>query len=169
MTSPSNLPNVLTRTTFIGLVANVIVPTTLLVVMAFARGNLTEPGGIPWTESAEGGEQRMLFFILLAVAALDLAVAGFLRYRTPRSMLGLPGMPLPERFEKVAMNISWMIYSINLSCTIYGLVLVILGLRIEVMMLFAALTLIGYQLFRPRQKFLEELWIRLEQDGAARS
>ncbi|NMC43813.1 MAG: hypothetical protein GYA46_07830 [candidate division Zixibacteria bacterium] len=168
MTGPSNLPAILTKTTFIGLVVNVVIPTTLLVVMALVRGNLTDPGGIPWSESAGGGEQRLLFYILLAVAAVDLAVAGFLRFRTPASMLGSAGVPPAERFEKAAMNISWMIFSVNLSCTIYGLVLAILGLRIEVMMLFTALTLIGYQLFRPRQRFLEELWIRLEQDGSRR-
>lgn len=168
MTVPSNLPLVLTKTTFAGLVANVIVPTTLLVVMALVRGDLTGSEGVPWSESAAGGEQRLLFFVLLAVAVIDLGVAGFLRHRTPKSMLGFAGMPPAERFEKVATNLSWTIFSVNLSCTIYGLVLVLLGLRIEVMMLFAALTLIGYQLFRPRQKSLEALWDRLERADAGR-
>jgi len=37
------------------------------------------------------------------------------------------------------------------------LVLILMGGDLEVMMLFTALSLVAYQLFRPRQKYLERL------------
>lgn len=162
MTNPVNLPGVLTRVTFIGLVMNVLVPTTLLIVMALIRGEVTGSTGISWQEQSSN---QMFFYILLAVAVIDLTMAGFIRRRPPQSIIGSSGLPLAEQFEKSVLGLSWMIFSLNLSCTFYGLILVVLGLKIEVMMLFVALTLIGYQVFRPRQKFVEALWRRLEEAG----
>jgi hypothetical protein len=172
MANPVNLPSVLTRVTFIGLVMNVMVPTTLLVVMALFRGDVAESAGISWQEQSKN---QMFVYILLAVAVVDLVTAGIIRRRPPRSVIGISGLPPAEQFEKSVMSLFWLIFSLNLSCTFYGLVLVVIGLRIEVMMLFVALTLIGYQVLRPRQKFLEAFWSRLEQartgrgDGFVRS
>jgi hypothetical protein len=146
-----------------GLVANVIVPTTLLVVIALWRGGITRSEG---TSLIEQSENRMFFYILLAMGVVDLALAAFIRRWAPRSVIGRIELPPAEQFEKSAMSLSWAIFSLNLSCTFYGLVLVVIGMKIEVMMLFVAMTLIGYQLFRPRQKSLEALRDRL---AAARS
>ncbi|MDD4051019.1 MAG: hypothetical protein PHR28_03835 [candidate division Zixibacteria bacterium] len=165
MSSPVNLPGILVRVTFIGLVMNVIVPTTLLVVMALLRGNIFDTSGFSF---AEQPENRMFFIILLVMGVADLALAAFIRKRPPRSVIGLADLPAEEQFEKSAMSLSWAIYSLNLSCTFYGLVLVVIGMRIEVMMLFVAMTLIGFELFRPRLKSLEMLWDRLESERSGR-
>ena len=167
MTSnPVNVPGVLTKVTLTGLVMNVIVPTTLLVVMALLRGEISGTSGISLTEQSEN---RMFFYILLAMGVVDLALAAFIRRRPPQSVIGRFDLPAAEQFEKSAMSLSWAIFSLNLSCTFYGLVLVVIGMKIEVMMLFVAMTLIGYQLLRPRQKSLEALRDRLQGAGVDRS
>ena len=45
----------------------------------------------------------------------------------------------------------------------YGLAMLALGSPFEAAILFVALTLVGYQVFRPRRKYLEKLYAKLEE------
>jgi len=111
----------------------------------------------------------LLFYVCLAVSAMDFVVTflvrrhmlqrflvgqGVLAVLTPSSK---PTKPMPEQFEKSVMSISLVIYSLNFSHAVYGLLLALLGASSEVTLFFVALSLIGYQVFRPRQKYLERI------------
>ena len=64
---------------------------------------------------------------------------------------------LDERFAQAAIRLSLIIFSINLAFSLPGIALFVMGASFEVAMLFFAVTLIGYQIFRPRINYLEHL------------
>jgi hypothetical protein len=93
--------------------------------------------------------------ILFIVAVSELAVMQIVK----RSMLSKIG-PLAEgqSFDHGRlMPVSIVIAAMCSAISIYGLVAVILGNELEVLLLFIAISLIGYQLFRIRSRDLERL------------
>lgn len=154
MPTQVNLTGVLARVTYLGLFLNVIIPATVLVILLLLRGDAAGAAGSLWgTEPQE----KLLFFVFLAVALGEFAAIAIIRRKLPEKALGPIAGPPDEQFAKSAMTLSIIIYSMNLSCTVYGAVLLVLGMRLEVLMLFAALTMVAYQIFRPREAFLEKL------------
>jgi hypothetical protein len=152
---------VLTKTTYLGLFINVMAPVGLLLLTAFLKGeNIQSNGSININVAPV---VSILFFVMLFITAIDYFVAYYIRKKMPVGCLKTGNKPLAEQFEKSAFNIAVILYVLNASITVYGLVLAGLGAGMEAMMLFVALTLIGYQLFRPRQSFLERLWDRVEE------
>ncbi len=149
-----NLMGVLARVTYLGLFMNVIIPATVLVILLLLRGDATGVAGPLWGTEPQG---KLFFFALLAVTLGEFAATSIIRRKLPEKALGPIEGPPEEQFAKSALAFSIIIYSMNLSYTVYGVVLVILGMRLEVLMLFAALTMIAYQIFRPREAFLEKL------------
>ena len=101
-----------------------------------------------------------IFYGLLIVSVFDVIITQVIRKAMMDKFLRSRSGTASEKFEKAAFSLSVVIYSLNLSYTIYGLVLVLLGAEMEIMMLFMAFSLIAYQLFRPRQKYLERLLSR---------
>jgi hypothetical protein len=146
---------VLTKVTFLGLVMNVMIPIGIFGAAVFFTGYDMHSGrGL---KIPEEDILRLLFFALLIVSAIDFGVTYFIRKKLTeklfRSDKGKPG----RTFEQAVFTLSIIIFSLNLSYSIYGLVLILMGGDLEVMMLFTALSLVAYQLFRPRQKYLERL------------
>jgi hypothetical protein len=156
-----NFTKILVKVTYIGLFLNVLVPIGMFTAAAFLTGKNIEVGsGINF---GDDDTLRIMFYGLLIVTAIDIVITYVIRKKMPERLLRAMGSTTHERFEKVVVNFSLIIFSFNLSYAIYGLVLVIIGAELEVMMLFMAFSLIGYQLFRPRQKYLERLIERVEQ------
>jgi hypothetical protein len=60
------------------------------------------------------------------------------------------------RLQKELLNITIVIASICSAISIYGLILVILGEKFEILLLFVAMSLISYQFFRLRPKDFQE-------------
>ena len=159
---------VLNKLTYLGLAMNVGAPVAAFVIVTLALGkDIHAGGGLPF---AGAGQSAMLFYVFLAVAVGDLVAAYVIRRVMPRSMAGSSAGTPTERFERGATTAGIIIYALNLSATIYGVVLAILGANAQTMMLFVALTLIGYQLLRFRRGYLEDWYDRLHPDdsGGAR-
>ncbi len=72
--------------------------------------------------------------------------------------MGLATVPGTASFEKATFTTGIVIFAINASHTAYGILLAVLGASTEIAMLFVALTLVTYQLLRPRQGYLEKVW-----------
>ena len=143
---------------------NVIIPVTILVVAALLNRNaLSEAGGIHW-EDHPG--VKSLFLIFLALSAADFVAAVIIRRRLPSGIVGGGGKTPLERFENSVVRLSIVMYSLNVSHAFYGLALYILGADIEVLILFVALSMIGYQLLRPRSGYLDQLWKRFDPTAA---
>lgn len=150
-----NLTKTLFRITYLGLFMNVLMPIGIFIAAAFLREeNLQNGAGL---DIPRDGTLQIFFYAFLAVSVVDAAITYFIRKKYPEKFLRVEGGSLDERFGRAALRISVIIFSFNLSYSIYGLVLLILGSEIEVMMLFMAFSLITYQVFRPRQKYLERL------------
>lgn len=155
---------ILTKITLIGLAMNVIIPVTILVVAALMNRNaVAEAGGIHW-EDHPG--VKTLFYVFLVIAAADFVAAIIIRRRLPAGIVEAGGKTPLERFENSAVRLSIIMYSLNASHAFYGLALYILGADIEVLILFAALSMIGYQLLRPRSGYLDQLWKRFDPAAA---
>jgi hypothetical protein len=158
-TNDAYITKVLTKTAYLGLFMNVVAPIAIFIIVMLItnQGILTE-GGIDF---AGRPSLQIVFYVLLLVSAADLGLVYFLRRRLPAGILIGEGTGIEERFEKGVLKISVLVYVINLSHLFFGILLVFLGAAVEMMMLFVALTLIGYQLFRPRRKFLERMFQKL--------
>lgn len=149
------IARVLTKVTYIGLVMNVLFPVTVLAVIILVFGReISETGGLHLAGKPTVG---ILFYIFIAVIVLDFAVAYFIRTRMPAAVMDSSSASAEERFERSAMAVSLIIYSLNMSYVLYGFVLLLLGANVEVPMLFAALCMIGFQLLRPRRNYLETM------------
>ncbi len=158
-TNDAYIIRVLTKTTYLGLFMNVVMPIAIfIIVLLITNKTVSTEVGIDF---AGRPNLQIVFYVLLLASAIDYALVYFLRRRLPAGILIGEGTGIEERFEKSALKISMFVYVINLSHLMFGILLVILGGTIEVMMLFVALTLIGYQLFRPRKKFLEGMFQKL--------
>lgn len=158
-TNDAYIIKVLAKTTYLGLFMNVVMPIAIFIIVMLItnQGILTE-GSIDF---AGRPNLQIVFYVLLLASAIDYALVYFLRRRLPAGILIGEGTGTEERFEKSALKISMLVYVINLSHLFFGILLVLLGAAVEIMMLFVALTLIGYQLFRPRKKFLEGMFQKL--------
>jgi hypothetical protein len=148
-----DIGKVLTKITYLGLFMNLAAPVALIVAAMLL---MEEGGGL---SSALGDKSTigMLFFIFLALSLADGIVTYMLRRTLPGRLIVAAGHSLDEQFEKAAVRISVIIFSLNLSHCIYGVVLAVLGAQSRVVMLFAALSLISYELFRPRESYLERI------------
>lgn len=152
------IARVLGRLTLIGLIFNVLVPIGIIGVLLFARSTeIDSSSGFTFGDSPQ---TQILFFALLAVSVIDILVAALVRYHLPEKVMKQSALSRPEAFEKAAVTTGIVIFAINASHTAYGIILGFLGASTEITMLFVALTLLTYQLFRPRLGYLEKIWAK---------
>ncbi len=93
--------------------------------------------------------------VLFIVAISELAAMHILK-RSMLSNMKSPAEGLPLDYRQL-MPVTIIIAAMCSAISIYGLVAVILGNELEVLFLFIAISLIGYQLFRIRPRDLEKL------------
>jgi hypothetical protein len=166
--SDVNITKTLTKVTYLGLLWNVLFPVAFVGVAIYIRQGKE-------IDEATGGlsiapHLKILFYILLAVSAGEFAYAYYLRRKLPtyifrlkRQQHTITALSLEEHFDRVAKSVTSIIVFFVSGPCFYGLVLLLMGAQIEVMVLFVALSLIGYQLFRPREAFLERVLERVKQ------
>lgn len=152
------------KTTYIGLILNVFVPITLIIVIYLlaARG-IVASGGFDFFDKKY---LQVLFFLLLAVSLGDFAAIYIYRKRYVAGLVKSEAEPAVVQFENSAVRLAWITYLMNLMHVGYGVGLLILGSPYEVILLFMALTLVGYQIFRPRRKYLERLYRKFDESDA---
>jgi hypothetical protein len=141
---------------------NVLLPIGIFAALAFLMGKGIQSGSgmvLPDEKTT-----RIVFWGLLGVSVADFIVTYIIRTKMVDRFVQSQSGTVIEKFEKAAVNLSIVVYALNLSYTIYGFVLVLLGVEMEVMMLFMAFSLLTYQLFRPRQKYLERILLKVESD-----
>ena len=158
-----NFTKTLFRITYLGLFLNVLMPIGIFIAAVYLLDKNIQGGAglvVP-----DNGTLQIFFYAFLAISAVDVAITYFIRNKYPDRFLMHRGHSLQEKFDQAAMRVSVIIFSFNLSYAVYGMVLLLLGAEIEVMMLFLAFSLITYQLFRPRQKYLEKLLSKLSKES----
>ena len=134
--------------------------------------------GPPYTSPSQ---LHILFYLLLILSFTEIAIAVFVRNRLPAFIInyatgsksqGLQGLfrsgedAEPVAFSKTAFNISIIMLALVESCSVYGLLLVLLGLEFGYIWLFIGLTVIGYLMVRPNEDFLRRLHRKIQGQGA---
>jgi hypothetical protein len=124
---------------------------------------------------------HMLFYLLLILSFTQIAITVFVRNRLPafiinyatgsksqglQRLFGSGKDAEPAGFSKTAFNISIIMFALVESCSIYGLLLVLLGLEFDYIWLLIALTVTGYLLVRPDEDFLKLLHRKIRGRGA---
>ncbi|MCP4570639.1 MAG: hypothetical protein GY841_23900 [FCB group bacterium] len=151
---------VLARTTFLGLAMNILAPIIYIVLAVFLSGESAALGG--GLKLPNQGYLQTLFYVFLAIAVVGLLATWYLKRNLPWGVITAGGRTTEERFESGAQKIAIIIFAINDIYAVMGVVLMLMGAGFEVMMIFVALNFVGYQLFRPRRTFLENVWERIE-------
>ena len=146
LNSRVDIDRVHSRLLNLGLVLNVLVPGILLSAGVFlkARGVCGSPGS----------DLGILFWVLIAVALSEIPVI----YIIKRSFLSGRKAFQKSRGHATAEQslLQWgmIIFSLSLAPTIYGLVYYLLGGTLERFVLFVAITLFCFLVFKPK---LEEI------------
>ena len=146
------------RLIYMGLFMNLIAPLSLLGIGFILR------------HSAFLGEQHLdvelIMFILLGVSLIGLIVIWFFKKRWLASPESLK-MKRVEQIEsslakvtseKTGLTFALVIYSLCLSPSIYGFVGFLLGGSLSWFILFMAMTLAGFLLFKPKEEELKKFY-----------
>ena len=155
--SDDELTRILTKTAFLGLMMNILVPATLFAILVIFRGGGISEGSLLPTDRPE---LTIVFYACLAVSAAGVSITYLLRRAMPASIV--KGKNLAREFESRVLAFSIITFALNESYAVVGMVLSLLGMSREVFLLFISLTMITYQVFRPRRAFLEQLRDKLE-------
>jgi len=152
----------MTRSIYLGLVMNLIAPVVLLGAAMFFLGD-----GSSFGEGIAFGPEKdteIMFYALLGVSVMDFAIVFGFRRLMPDFLFDLRPDSFSGRFDATVWKMSLLIYGFNLSYSVWGFVMIALGASIDTAVPFLAMTMIGYQLFRPRKKFLLRVIERIEKD-----
>ncbi len=128
----------------LGLVMNVLVPMILIAAGAFlkARGVSVNPGA----------DLKIFFWVLFVVAVSEIPAI----YIVKRSFLSGHKAFQKSRghatAEQALLQMGIIIFSLALAPAIYGLVYYLLGGTLERFVLFAAITLFCFLVFKPKQE-----------------
>ena len=104
--------------------------------------------------SVNTGLRNIIFFVAISVMVATYIVKKF-NLRKLFNLIKDSSISSEKSLYKELFNINIIITSMCAAISIYGLVLVILGEKIEILLLFVAMSLIGYQFFRLRPRDLE--------------
>jgi hypothetical protein len=115
--------------------------------------------------STTGIGNTILRNVVFAVAVADLVVIFLIKKsmlnKTAKSQSRAVVTSGIEEYKKL-LNITLVIVLMCAAISTYGLILVILGEKLEVLLLFVAASLLGYQFFRLRPRDFEEIERREE-------
>lgn len=156
-----NIFGIVTKTSVRGLLFNILIPGGLLVIMMLIGDkNVMDESG-----AASIGETllQLPVFLMLFLSAVGFGVVYYIRRILPESLLVREGISVADKLEGSIQKISMIIFGINLLHSLFGLILVTIGNDLRVMTFFVALSFIGYQLFRPRQDFVEKVLEKIQE------
>ncbi len=142
---------VLLKPLYLGLLINIFIPVVIIGVAYY----IEEGGGLTSTMAPENIE--LIFWILIAVAVIDGAVAIFLKQK-------LFFAPMIKSKESFAGDLKQGFFSKSIVCygliaaiAVYGLVLYFLGGTFNQLLFLVFISFIAFQLIRPRIKFAEKV------------
>ena len=139
---PVDIDSFHTKIIYLGLLLNVFVPALFLITGIFLRnqGIMTAPA-----ESL-----RIFLVVLLIVSGGEVAAIFVLKKKFLFGQGMIKSNLSSQSPEQAAFKSSLIIFALDLSPTIYGLVYYLLGGTIEWFVIFIAITLLSFQLFKPK-------------------
>jgi len=101
---------------------------------------------------------QLVLIILFVVSLVDLGVIYFLKKRLLSNFISSAERPsLSARLEpeKAGLNFALLIYALALAPSLYGLVYFLLGGSLNWFILFVAVTMLGFLIFKPKEEELK--------------
>jgi hypothetical protein len=140
---PADTDRIHSRLFNLGLLMNVFAPVILIVVGGLLRAQkVVLPGNT---------DLKTFFWVLLAVAASEIPAI----YLVRKTLLGRRRIStktgLQPSAEQVLMQWGIITFSLTLAPSVYGLVYYLLGGSLEKFVLFAAITLFCFLVFKPKE------------------
>lgn len=148
------------KATRIGLFINLGGPFAL----ALAAILLVESGTI--RPSMNFVETPLIFYVLGAVAIMELAAGHFVRKALFAPSKAREVMGDARKAEQWVVRSSIVLFALGASPMFYGVVVFTLGGEMTQLAFFGILTLAGYRLLRPSASFLEETFTAAERPGS---
>ena len=142
--SPADVERIHSRLLNLGLLLNVFTPAVLVFV-----GVLLETRGVGVGAVKDLG---LFFWVLIAVALSEIPAV----YIVKRTLLSrgrfFAGQGEDSTLEQKLLQMGIIIFSLSLAPSIYGLVYYLLGGSLERFVLFGAITLFCFLVFKPKQE-----------------
>ena len=147
LTSPVDIERMHSKLLNLGLLMNVFTPVVLIFVGVFVRNRGIEAGAV--------ADLGIFFWVLLAVAISEIPAVYFVK----RTLLSR-GRSFQKSGEQcgvgqTVIQMGMIIFALSLAPTIYGLVYYLLGGSLERFVLFAAITLFLFLVFKPKQEEID--------------
>lgn len=146
-----------TRLAYLGLAVDVLIPTIFFALGLFLRSsgqvlNKDKPPLLP------AAKLQLLWIVLLIVSVADIALGLIIRWRMLKPVRAAQkAQKMGLRIEQTIQRGAIAIYVICLAPALYGLLFYLLGGTVEQFVTFIAITLVAYQLLRPRPGLIDEL------------
>jgi hypothetical protein len=135
------------------LAINIVLPAVVFLVVYV----LKSAGVLPSTSLVTPDILQILFYALLFVAALEVAVAFIIKRAIFAPDKVRPALASKEAFARLATGGSITLAALGGAAMMYGIILYILGLDMARVAIFALLTFVHFRLFRPTTEFLRSL------------
>ncbi|MBN2227595.1 MAG: hypothetical protein JW763_09550 [candidate division Zixibacteria bacterium] len=146
-----DLNAVLVKPLYFGLLMNIFVPATLLLIAYFIEQGKIMERKLSFTNG------DLLFWILLVMAVADGAMAVFMRQR----LFFRPMIRTKETFANdltaQVFKASIICYAITTAIAIYGFALYMVSGGFDRLFLFIFISFIAFQIIRPRHGFLKKV------------
>jgi len=146
-----DLNDLMIKPLYAGLAMNGMVPVILLVIAYFI-----DPVAAKQSKAIPQANQ-LLFYILLGIGVVD----GFIAIILRQKLFFSPMIYSRETFEEDLKNRTFVnsiiCYSLILSITIYGFVFYLISGAFNPFLFFAILSVVAYQIVRPRHGFLQKV------------
>lgn len=153
LNSHVDIDRVYTRLLYLGLIMNVLFPMILLALGTFLKSN-----GL---SSNVGFNLKGFFLVMIVIAIGEIPVIYLVKRSSLASRKACQERQGRLKAENTLFQWGILIYFLSLSPTIYGLIYYLLGGTFEHFVLFIAITLLCFMLFKPKEKeihsFVEKL------------
>ncbi len=128
----------------LGLLMNLLAPAMIMFVGIFVRASLTN--------ERPGVDLSIFFWVLLAVALSEIPVIYLMKRKLLLGNKDTSQVGKSPTTEQMLLQWGIITYSLGLAPSIYGLVYYIMGGSSERFVLFAAITLFCFLVFKPKQE-----------------
>lgn len=147
-----DINSVLVKPVLVGLIANVLLPAGMLLIAYYLN-----PPNLHADNAITNENISILFWIFIAVAIADGAVAIFLKHR----LITMPLISRPENFaadltDGVFRN-AIICYGLTAAISLYGLVLYLIGGSFQQFLFFVIISFVAFQVIRARPGFINKV------------
>jgi len=135
---------------YLGLVLNLVIPLGFLALGFVLRKNGMGANPI--------SNLKLIFWVLFFVSAgeilaLYIVKKIYLTNAAKKSLVAVSQIPV----QKSVVTFSVLIFSLSLAPSIYGFIYFLLGGTLEEFLLFIAVTLVGFRIFKPKLEDIKKL------------